>query len=139
MDARMQLINGLSEEEQSRVLKMLQLRLAREFAAANRRMDIVAAQNRRREYRSRDGIGQVVLEMDQAAYLAFCAQGWDPRDKFDRKYMRNHVPESQVRCGGTKTQIGYRAPALSDANSWPFRASTARFSKSYGVIDGAKH
>jgi hypothetical protein len=132
MDERMRMIEGLSEEQQSRVLKMLHRRLAREFAAADDRMDGIGAVNRAETFRSRDGLGQAVMRLDQGAYLALCARGFDPRDKGDLKYIRHHIPEARVTCLG-KTMVGY----VGQASCLPSRS--VRYTRNYGVIDGNKH
>lgn len=89
------------EFQEARLLRDLQVRKDQQLAA-----------ERKTEHRAMDGLGRVRMQVDGGSF-----HYWGQRlgyecwadDQFKREFERDN-PEVRIKCGGTKTQVGYGSP-----------------------------
>jgi len=77
-----------------------------------RNQRLIAEHNRAQEWKSLDGIGGMELSLDPEVYFYWIQkegpQFW--RDKKNRKWIAERFPQTKVKSGGTKAQVGWGAP-----------------------------
>ena len=77
-----------------------------------RNQRLIAEHNHAQDFKSLDGIGGMELSLDPEVYFHWIkkegTQFW--RDKKNRKWIAERYPQTKVKSGGTKTQVGWGAP-----------------------------
>ena len=117
-------ISDLSPEVKRELIAGRHARRVADMEDAYRRQHLIAYQAG--EHRSIDGLGQVKAAIDLRAFhywgqrLGY--QCWNDK-QFVREFLRDN-PAARVKCGGTKTMVGFRQAFASSP-------AAKRFHKTY--------